>query len=237
MTAKNILNNVSRRNIIKFGAASVGTGLVTAGIGSKLLFPEPAVADNNITPDEALNLLMQGNQRFTSGKSRHTNQSLANLRAVAKSQKPFAAILSCADSRVPSEIVFDRGFGDLFICRVAGNVVTAEETGSLEFGTLVLGSKVLMVIGHKKCGAVDATIKGAQVPGQIASLLDAIKPGITNLNATKAAQLEAAVKANVVYQVGKIKESPVISKLVEDGQLKVIGGYFDFDSGKVSLVS
>ena len=237
MTAKNILNNISRRNIIKFGAASVGTGLVTAGIGSKLLFPEPSVANNNITPDAALKLLMDGNKRFTSGKNSRPNQSLANLRAVSKSQKPFAAILSCADSRVPSEILFDRGFGDLFICRVAGNVVTAEETGSLEFGTLVLGAKVLLVMGHKKCGAVDAAIKGAQVPGQIASLLDAIKPGIAKLDSKKADQLEAGVKANVVYQVQKIQESPVISKLVADGQLKVVGGYFDFDSGKISLVS
>ena len=239
MTAKNILNNISRRNIIKFGAASVGTSLVTAGIGSQLLSPEPAVgvANNNITPDAALNLLMEGNKRFVSGKIRRTNQTLANLRAVSKSQKPFAAILSCADSRVPSEILFDRGFGDLFICRVAGNVVTAEETGRLEFGTLVLGAKVLLVMGHKKCGAVDATIKGAQVPGQIASLLDAIKPGIAKLDPKKADQLEAGVKANVVYQVQKIQESPVISKLVADGQLKVVGGYFDFDSGKISLLS
>jgi len=237
MTAKNIINNVSRRNIIKFGAAAIGTSVVTAGIGSKLLFPEPVVANNNITPDAALKLLMEGNKRFTSGKSRRTNQTLANLRAVAASQKPFAAILSCADSRVPSEILFDRGFGDLFICRVAGNIVTPEETGSLEFGTLVLGAKVLLVMGHKKCGAVDATIKGAQVPGQIASLLDAIKPGITKIDPKKANQLEAAIKANVVYQVGKIQESPVISQLVKDGQLKVVGGYFDFDSGKISLLS
>ena len=237
MTAKNIINNVSRRNLIKFGAAAIGTSVVTAGIGSKLLFPEPAVADNNITPDEALKLLMDGNKRFTSGKSNRPNQTLKDLQAVAKSQKPFASILSCADSRVPSEIIFDRGFGDLFICRVAGNVVTAEETGSLEFGTLVLGSKVLLVMGHKRCGAVDATIKGAQVPGQIATLIDAIKPGLAKLNFTKANQLEAAVKANVVYQVGKIKESPVISQLIEEGKLKVVGGYFDFDSGKVTLVS
>ena len=116
-------------------------------------------------------------------------------------------------------------------------MVTPEETGSLEFGTLVLGAKVLLVMGHKKCGAVDATIKGAQVPGQIASLLDAIKPGIAKLDSKKAAQLEDGIKANVVYQVAKIQESPVIAQLVKDGQLKVVGGYFDFDSGKISLLS
>lgn len=237
MTAKNIINNVSRRNIIKFGAAAIGTSVVTAGISSKFGVAQPSVANSNITPDEALKLLMEGNQRFVSDKSNRPNQSLKDLQAVSKSQKPFAAILSCADSRVPSEIVFDRGFGDLFICRVAGNVVTPEETGSLEFGTLVLGAKVLLVMGHKKCGAVDATIKGAQVPGQIASLLDAIKPSLAKLDPKKAEQLEEAVKANVMYQVEKIQQSPVIAQLVKDGQLKVVGGYFDFDSGKISLIS
>ena len=107
MTAKNILNNVSRRNIIKFGAAAIGTSVVTAGIGSKFLSPEPAVANNDLTPDEALNRLMEGNQRFISGKSNRPNQTLKDLQSVANGQKPFAAILSCADSRVPSEILFD----------------------------------------------------------------------------------------------------------------------------------
>ncbi|AFZ14536.1 carbonic anhydrase [Crinalium epipsammum PCC 9333] len=237
MTAKNILNNVSRRNIIKFGAAAIGTSVVTAGIGSKFLSTQPAVANNDLTPDEALERLMEGNQRFISGKSNRPHQTLKDLQSVSASQKPFAAILSCADSRVPSEILFDRGFGDLFICRVAGNVATPEEIGSLEFGTLVLGAKVLLVMGHKNCGAVDATIKGAQVPGQIASLLDAIKPALAKLDPKKAAQLEAGIKANVVYQVAKLQESPVISKLVNDGQLKIVGAYFDFDSGKISWVS
>lgn len=237
MNGQNKLGNVSRRNILKFGAATIGTGVLTAGLGTKSILPEPALAENDITPDQALQSLMEGNERFVAGKRRNINQDIARLQAVAKSQKPFAAILGCADSRVPSEIVFDRGFGDLFICRVAGNVATPEEIGSLEFGTLVLGAKVIMVMGHKRCGAVDATIKGASVPGQIGSLLEAIKPSLKRAEGQKGDQLEATTKANVLVQVENLKASPVISQLIEEGKLKVLGGFYDLDTGKVTMVS
>ncbi|HEY9876079.1 MAG TPA: carbonic anhydrase [Candidatus Obscuribacterales bacterium] len=237
MNGQNKLANVSRRNILKFGAATIGTGVLTAGLGSKLMSPDTAVANNDITPDEALRLLMDGNKRFTSGKRRNIHQDLAHMKEVAKSQKPFAAILSCADSRVPSEIIFDRGFGDLFVCRVAGNVVTSEETGSLEFGTLVLGAKVIMVMGHKRCGAVDATIKGAQVPGQIASLLDAIKPCLSKVDSKDKARLENTTKANVLMQVENLKASPVMAELIQAGKLKIVGAYYDLDTGRVIMVS
>jgi len=236
MNSKTKQTNVSRRNILKFGAATIGTGVVTASIGSKLISPEPALANNDITPDVALRLLMEGNKRFTSGKSRNINQNLAHMKLVAKTQKPFAAILSCADSRVPSEIIFDRGFGDLFICRVAGNIATYEETGSLEFGTLVLGAKVLVVMGHKRCGAVDATIKGAQVPGRIASLLDAIKPSLARVDTRDANRLEATTKANVLMQVENLKASPVMSELIQAGKLKIVGAYYDLDTGVATIL-
>lgn len=237
MNSKTKKANVSRRNILKLGAATIGTGVVTAGIGSKLVFPEPALATNDITPATALRLLMDGNKRFISGKSRNIHQDLERMKAVAKSQKPFAAILSCADSRVPSEIVFDRGFGDLFICRVAGNIATYEETGSLEFGTLVLGAKVIMVMGHKRCGAVDATIKGAQVPGRIASLLDAIKPSLAKVDPSDVDRLEATTKANVLMQVENLKASPVMSELIKAGKLIIVGAYYDLDTGEATLLS
>lgn len=237
MTANNQSAHLSRRNLLKFSAGAIGTGVLTAGLGSKLAFPDKAVAKEDMTPDQALQELMKGNQRFVSGKRTNPHQDRARLAEIAKTQKPFAAILSCADSRVPSEIIFDQGFGDLFICRVAGNVVTPEEMGSLEFGTLVLGAKVLMVIGHERCGAVDATIKGAQVPGQIASLLDAIKPAIKDSGSQTGDQLENAVKANVLYQIGKLKKSPVISQLIQEGKLKVVGGYYDLDTGAIIPVS
>lgn len=236
MNGKNQKGNFSRRNLLKFGAGAVGAGVVTAGLGSNLVSPEVAVADNDMSPDQALKMLMEGNQRFVTKNLKNINQNYDRLAAVAQEQKPFAALLGCADSRVPSEMIFDRGFGDLFICRVAGNVATPEEIGSLEFGTLVLGAKVLVVMGHKKCGAVDATIKGAQVPGQIASLLDAIKPSLQNSQGKKIEELEEGTKANALYQAEKLKKSPVISKLIEEGKLKVVSAYYDLNTGTVTML-
>lgn len=237
MNRKTQKGNLSRRTLFKFGAGAIGTGVLTAGIGSKLMVSEPAVAQQkDINPEQALQSLIEGNQRFVTRKRRNPNQTQTRLVEVAKAQKPFASILGCADSRVPSEIVFDQGLGDLFVCRIAGNVATAEEIGSLEFGSLVLGSKVIMVLGHERCGAVDATIKGAQVPGQIASLLDAIKPAIKTSADQTGDPLENATKANVVFQMERLKASPVISQLIREGKLKIGGGYYDLDTGAVTMV-
>ncbi|MBW4620281.1 MAG: carbonic anhydrase [Cyanosarcina radialis HA8281-LM2] len=230
--------NTSRRNILKFGAGAIGAGVLTAGVGSQLLAPEPVAAKkSDVTPDEALKMLMDGNRRFVSRKRKNPNQDLARLTEVAKQQNPFAAILGCADSRVPSEIIFDQGLGDLFVYRVAGNIAPVEEIGSLEFGTLVLGAKVILVLGHERCGAVDACIKGAQVPGQIASVLDAIKPAVATTDGETGDRLEKTTKANVLLQVDKLKASTVMSKLIEEGKLKIVGGYYDLDTGRVSMVS
>ncbi len=238
MNGKNQKLNLSRRHLLKVGAGVLGgTAALTAGLGSKLAFPERAIAQEDMTPEQALQNLIAGNRRFVSEKRENPRQTLARLTEVAQVQKPFAAILSCADSRVPSEIIFDQGFGDLFICRVAGNVATPEEIGSLEFGTLVLGAKVIMVMGHKRCGAVDATIKGAQVPGQIASLLDAIRPAVERSQGQAGERLENATKANVLLQIERLQASPVISQLIEEGKLKIAGGYYDLDTGAVTLVS
>ncbi|MBG1272052.1 carbonic anhydrase [Nostoc sp. WHI] len=229
--------NLSRRSLLKFGAGAIGTGVVTAGLGSNLLAAEKAPAEDEITPDKALQELLDGNDRFVKRKRRNGNQTYSRLVEVAKGQKPFASILGCADSRVPSEIVFDQGLGDLFVCRVAGNIATAEEIGSLEFGSLVLGSKVIMVVGHERCGAVEAAIKGAQVPGQIGSLLEAIKPSVESSKEQSGDKLENACKANILLQIKKLKSSPVLSKLIDEEKLTIAGGYYDLDTGKISLVN
>ncbi|BAY28664.1 carbonic anhydrase [Nostoc carneum NIES-2107] len=231
--------NFSRRNLLKLGAGAVGTGVLTAGLGANLAAPERVSAQDKkeITPDAALKELLDGNDRFVKAKKRNPHQSLKRLQEVAKGQNPFASILGCADSRVPSEIVFDQGLGDLFVCRVAGNIATLEETGSLEFGSLVLGSKLILVLGHERCGAVDATIKGAAVPGQIGSLLEAIKPGVEQSQGKPGDKLENACKANILVQVEKLKSSPVLAGLIKENKLKIVGGYYDLDTGKVSLVS
>ncbi|MBG1240812.1 carbonic anhydrase [Nostoc sp. NZL] len=229
--------NLSRRSLFKFGAGAIGTGVLTAGLSSNLLAAEKTPAKDDITPDKALQELLDGNDRFVKAKRRNPNQTRSRLVEVAKGQKPFASVLGCADSRVPSEIVFDQGLGDLFVCRVAGNIATPEEIGSLEFGSLVLGAKVIMVVGHEKCGAVDAAIKGAQVPGQIGTLLQAIKPSVESSKGEPGDKLENACKANILAQVEKLKSSSVLSELIKAEKLKIVGGYYDLDTGRISLVS
>jgi len=183
-----------------------------------------------------LTMLMDGNKRFVEKKRQNPNQDFARITEVAKGQQPFACILSCADSRVPPEIIFDQGFGDLFVCRVAGNIVTPEETGSEEYGTLVLGAKVLMVLGHERCGAVKAAIDGGKLPGQIGSLVEAILPAVKKSEGQPGDRLENAVKANVLMQVDKLKASPVIADLVKEKKLMVVGAYYDLDTATVSPV-
>lgn len=230
--------NLSRRGLLKFGAGAIGTGVLTAGLSSNLLAAEKkAPAEDEITPDKALQELLEGNDRFVKAKRRNPNQTQSRLVEVAKGQKPFASILGCADSRVPSEIVFDQGLGDLFVCRIAGNIATTQQIGSLEFGSLVLGTKVILVMGHERCGAVEAAIKGAQVPGRIGSLLEAIKPSVESSKDKEGDKLENACKANILAQVEKLKSSTVLSELIKAEKLKIVGGYYDLDTGKISIVS
>jgi carbonic anhydrase len=236
MNNSSLNSKVSRRRMLQFGAGAVGTTLAASTLGQVLAPTAPAIAQNNMTPDAALRQLMAGNERFVAQKRKSPHQDVVRLTEVAKGQKPFAAILGCADSRVPSEIVFDQGLGDLFVCRVAGNIAIAEEIGSLEFGAAVLGTKVIMVMGHERCGAVDATLKGASVPGQIGSLLDAIRPSLARAKGLPGDPLENACKANIAYQVEQLKKSPVLTDLITAGKLKIVGGYYDLDKGTVSLI-
>jgi carbonic anhydrase len=236
MFDKNFVRSVSRRSVLKFGAGVIGTSTIAAGMGAELLTPRRVVANENLTPDQAIDLLMEGNRRFIERKRKYPNQDFVRLTEVAKEQKPFAAILGCADSRVPTELIFDQGLGDLFVCRVAGNIAIDEEVGSLEYGSLVLGTKVILVMGHERCGAVSAAIKGASVPGKIGSLIEAIRPAIVGTKESYP-DLETATKANVLYQVEQLKTSPVIAQLIQTGKLKVIGAYYDLDTGVVTRLT
>jgi carbonic anhydrase len=236
MNSNNRQFNLSRRNSLKFVAGAIGTGILAARAGAELAAPEPAIAQNNVTPQQALQMLVDGNQRFVNNMRQNPNQTLARVTQVAPSQAPFAAILGCADSRFPAEILFDRGVGDIFVCRVAGNVTTPEEKGSLEFGTLVLGAKVLMVIGHENCGAVKAAITGGELPGQIGSLTQAIKPAVESSKNKPGDKVVNAVKENVKLQASRLKDSPVISQLIQEGKLLVVGGYYDLDTAAVEII-
>ena len=244
MNGNNQNINLSRRQIVKYGGGFLGTGLAASILGANLQSPKSVAARNivtqnkDITPDLALQKLIEGNERFVNQKRQNPNQDIARLTEVAESQAPFAAILGCADSRVPSEIVFDQGVGDLFVCRVAGNIASSEEIGSLEFGTMILGAKLILVLGHARCGAVQATIQGGRFPGQIASVIDDIRVGVERAQREPGTnKLELAIKANVLYQVEQLNQSSIIGDLIDKNQLKVVGGYYDLDNGKVTLLS
>ena len=229
---------VSRRRIMQFGAGFIGTATLASVIGLELNDPQPATAKTTLTPDQALEELIAGNQRFIQGKTTDNHSSLKHLQSIAEDQKPFAAIVGCADSRSSLEVVFDQGFGNLFIVRDAGNVATPEEIGSLEFGTLVLGAKVIMVMGHYSCGAIKAALAGEEVPGSIQSILAQIEPAVKDFKGQQDDKevLKKATEANVIYQMNKIKQSPVVAELVTSNQLKVVGGYFDFKTGVLTVL-
>jgi len=185
---------------------------------------------DELTPAAALAQLYEGNARFAAGNPLAPNRDLDRLRAVAPGQKPFAAFLGCADSRVPVEIIFDQGFGDLFVTRIAGNVTTPECTGSLEFAAIVLGVKVLYVLGHTNCGAVTAAVQGDPVPGQISVLFQHLRPAVKAANGN----VPAAIVENVKAQAETLSEaSPVLARLIQDGKLIVAGGVYDLATGRV----
>lgn len=247
MNTQNSGSKISRRNILKYGKFALATGTISlAASCQQKKIPQPEITptitpetkiSSDISPDETLEVLMAGNKRFVENKRISPNINLARLTEVAAGQNPFATIISCADSRVPVEILFDRGFGDLFVVRGAGNIVTPEEMGSIEYGTFVLGSKVLMVLGHENCGAVKAAMEGKPVPGQIGSIISAIRPAVEVAKGRAGYPVENAVKANVMEQIKIINFSPVITQLVRENKLKIVGGYYDLDRGKVYLIS
>ena len=230
---KRLLENEmpSRRRFLQLGAAGTAAGLLS---GWELAAPVEVRAQSDLSPDAALKELMDGNQRFTSGKLKAFDEDLAILKQkTVEKQEPFAAVLSCADSRVPAEIVFDQSIGHIFVTRVAGNVITPEIIGSLEFGAAVLGTKVILVLGHSNCGAVKATIQGKEVPGQISSLFPHIQPAVDQAGS----DLAAATKANAKFQATLLRQaSTVISGLVKSGAVKVVAGYYDLGTGSVTLI-
>lgn len=196
---------------------------------------EPAQAEKpELTADQALQKLIAGNKRFINQQSTHPNH-LTRLEEVAQKQTPFATILGCSDSRVPLEVIFDQGLGDLFVIRVAGNIVTPTELASIEYGTSILQTKVLLVLGHGCCGAVGAALNSGHLMGQMNTLIDSIQPAIARSARQPGDRLENAVRENVFLQMEKLKESPLITRLLNEKQIKLAGGYFDLKTGKVSI--
>lgn len=230
---------IGRRHLLKL----VALGSVGSLLGYAQSVEAVELAPNStpphpkyISPDVALTRLLDGNKRFMQFHPEYPNHSQARLQAVATAQRPFATLLSCADSRVPAEIIFDRGIGDLFDVRIAGNVLTPEALGSIEYAVAVLGSPLIMVLGHERCGAVTAAVKGETLPGQIGTFVKAIKPAIANLQSKSDEDVENAVVANVQYQVNKLRQSDILNQLVLEGKLKIVGGRYDLDTGEVTII-
>lgn len=241
--------SVGRRDLLKIlgvGGASLAASVTASsllGDTESAVAQQPAANPMTknpepVSPDVALKRLMEGNQRFVDEKRQTPNQSRVRLIETAVAQYPFASILGCADSRVPAEIVFDQGLGDLFVVRVAGNVGSQTAIGSLEFSTAVLGTQLIVVVGHSRCGAVAAAIKGDPLPGRIGIFVEEIKPAVERVRQKTGDIEQNAVIANVQYQVERLKEtSSILSGLIRQGKLKIIGGRYDLDTGRVTILT
>jgi carbonic anhydrase len=196
--------------------------------------PKLAYEELNKAGDSALQKLIEGNQRYLRGKSIHPNQSAEYRIEVAEAPKPFAVILSCSDSRVPPEIIFDCGIGDLFVIRVAGNILNNEIIGSIEYAVEYFGSKLIVVMGHKRCGAVMAAVQGGSFPGQIHSLVDAILPAVKKAQNKLGDLVENTIIENISLTIEKLKSSSsVIERHLQTGNINITGAYYDVDDGRV----
>ncbi|MBA4012398.1 MAG: carbonic anhydrase [Phenylobacterium sp.] len=216
--------SVQRRRFLAAGFAA-GCALAAGGV---------ARAQSSLAPDAALERLMAGNARFVAKALNSFQEDLAILKqGTFAKQEPFAAVLACADSRIPVELIFDQSIGQLFVARVAGNFATAELIATLEYGAAVLGTRVIMVLGHESCGAVKAAIDGKPVPGQISALYRPLRAAVDQAGPDP----EATAKANARIQAALLATaSPVLAELIKKGELKVVPAYYALASGRVTLV-
>ena len=228
----------SRRSVLGAAASTMGLLLANAA-GAKETKPPPK-PQNVLTPTASLERLLKGNARYVDGVSlRHDFKH--EREALAGGQNPYAAILSCADSRIAPEYAFDSGRGDLFVCRVAGNFANNETVASLEYAVAELGTPLILVLGHDACGAVSATIKslkdGTTLPGHLPSLVTAIAPAVKAVSQQTGDALSNAIRQNVVDNVAKLSSAtPILSAAIEQGKLKVAGGIYRLKDGRVEMI-
>ncbi|PTM40192.1 carbonic anhydrase [Bosea sp. 124] len=227
----------SRRSFL-----GVGAGLALAGgLAGPAMAQGVTTTPTPLSGEAALKRLMAGNARYAANKPNERDFS-AGRAARARSQHPFASIVSCADSRLAPELAFDQSAGDLFVVRLAGNFVNEDGLASLEFGAAVLQSPLILVLGHTSCGAIASTIdvvkNGTQLPGHLPSLVNAIKPAVLEAQKAGAANvLEAATEANVRLNVERLKNAaPILAQRIADKKLTVVGGIYELATGKVKLI-
>ena len=228
----------SRREFVRLTGMAGAMGLTSPRSG--LAVSQGAAAPN---PDQVLARLLEGNKRFVNGQLTHPGRKPEDFAALAEGQAPVAVIVGCADSRVAPELVFDQGVGDLFVVRVAGNIVSGAGPtvkGSIEFAVGELGARLIMVLGHTQCGAVKAAIEHIDsndaLPGSIGELIDPIRPAVAAMKGQPGDKLENVTKANVLMGVQRLKGlDPILSKLAKSGELKLVGATYDLRTGVVKV--
>jgi carbonic anhydrase len=233
-------DQLSRRGLLGFFGAAA-TALALVGSVSAKEAKKPPKPQNIVSPDASLQLLMKGNERYVDGVSRR-HDFKHEREALVGGQNPYAGILSCADSRIAPEYAFDSGRGDLFVCRVAGNFANDDSIASMEYAVAVLGTPLIMVLGHDACGAVDATIKSLKdnttLPGHLPSLVASLTPAVKAVSGSPGNPLDNAIRQNVIDNVAKLKSAtPILNSSVEQGKLKVVGGIYRLGDGRVDMIS
>ena len=230
---------IARRSVLKLATAAAAALAVTphAFAAKAKAPPKP---ENVLSPDAALERLMRGNARYVEGVSKR-HDFKHEREALSAGQNPFAAVLSCADSRIAPEYCFDTARGDVFVCRVAGNFASDDIVASFEYAVEVLNTPLIMVLGHGACGAVDATIKsvkeGTTLPGHLPALVAAISPAVEAVRAEPGDMLANAIRRNVTLNVEKLKKAaPILSAAADAKKIRVVGGVYELSLGRVSLV-
>lgn len=192
---------------------------------------------DNFVAKQSLKKLLDGNKRYVMCKQLNPRQDAKRRKEVSKGQKPFAVIVGCSDSRIPPELIFDQGLGDLFVVRLAGNIVDNLALGSIEYAVEHLGTKLVMVLGHSKCGAVTSAVKSPEAPGHVGCIVKAIQPAIKKASKFQGDLVDNAIRVNVALVVNKIKSSkPVMAGMIEKGDVEVIGAYYNIETGAVELL-
>jgi carbonic anhydrase len=230
---------LTRRTLARLGISS---GLALA-LGPLDAAPRMQAAGpgTSLTPDQVLQQLLDGNQRYMQSASTHPNLSAEGRTALATGQAPIAVVLSCIDSRVPPEIVFDQGLGNLLVGRTGGNVVDDTQLGGIEFGITQYSTPLVVLMGHQRCGAVAAAVEtlttGAQAPGHIQSLVTALEPAVIFAGEQAGDPVENTIRANIRLGAGRLRDShPIIAEAVASGAVKVVGMYYSLDTGAVEVI-
>ena len=186
---------------------------------------------------QSLKKLVDGNKRCVTCKQQNPRQDARRRKEVSKGQKPFAVVVGCSDSRIPPELIFDQGLGDLFVVRLAGNIVDALALGSIEYAVEHLGTKLVVVLGHGKCGAVTAATQSPGAPGHVGAIVKAIQPAVKKARKLKGDLVDNAIRANVALVTSKIKSSkPILAEMAEKGEIEVVGAYYNIETGAVELL-